>query len=103
MAVHGVVGQFNEEAEEWPAYCERLMHYFTANDVKTDKKRRAILLSVCGAHIYQLVCSLVSPEKPADKTFEEIVKLVRDHLTPPSPSSYIVRRFYLNSRFQKRV
>ena len=80
MAVHGAVGQFNEEAEEWPAYCERLMHYFTANDVETAEKRRAILLSVCGAHIYQLVRSLVSPEKPADKTFEEIVKLVRDHL-----------------------
>ena len=99
MAVHGAVGQFNEDAEEWPAYCERLMHYFTANDVKTDEKRRTILLSVCGAHIYQLVRSLVSPEKPADKTFEEIVKLVRDHLTPPS--SCIVRRFYFNSRFQK--
>ena len=77
------------------------MHYFTANDVKTDEKRRAILLSVCGAHIYQLVRSLVSPEKPADKTFEEIVKLVRDHLTPPS--SCIVRRFYFNSRFQKET
>ncbi|KAL5481508.1 hypothetical protein EMCRGX_G021682 [Ephydatia muelleri] len=101
MAVHGAVGQFNEEAEEWPAYCERLMHYFTANDVETDEKRRAILLSVCGAHIYQLVRSLVSPEKPADKTFEEIVKLVRDHLTPPS--SCIVRRFYFNSRFQKET
>eukprot|EP00731_Ephydatia_muelleri_P017692 Em0010g790a len=100
MAVHGAVGQFNEEAEEWPAYCERLMHYFTANDVETDEKRRAILLSVCGAHIYQLVRSLVSPEKPADKTFEEIVKLVRT-LTPPS--SCIVRRFYFNSRFQKET
>ena len=40
-------------------------------------------------------------EKPADKTFEEIVKLVRDHLTPPS--SCIVRRFYFNSRFQKET
>eukprot|EP00731_Ephydatia_muelleri_P011471 Em0006g365a len=44
---------------------------------------------------------MVSPEKPADKTFEEIVKLVRDHLTPPS--SCIVRRFYFNSRFQKET
>ncbi|KAL5502914.1 hypothetical protein EMCRGX_G009772 [Ephydatia muelleri] len=77
------------------------MHYFTANNIKTDEKRRAILLSVCGAHIYQLVRSLVSLEKPADKIFEEIVKLVRDHLTPPS--SCIVRRFYFNSRFQKET
>ena len=71
MAVHGAVGQFNEETEE-SSYCEWLMHYFTANDIKIDEKRRAILLSVCGAHIYQLVRSLVSPRKPADKTYEEI-------------------------------
>ena len=77
------------------------MHYFTANDVETDKKRHAILLSICGANIYQLVRSLVSPEKPADKTFEEIVKLVRDHLT--LPSLCIVRRFYYHSRFQKKT
>eukprot|EP00731_Ephydatia_muelleri_P015649 Em0009g73a len=37
----------------------------------------------------------------SDKTFEEIVKLVRDHLTPPS--SCIVRRFYFNSRFHKET
>ena len=75
MAVHGAVGQFNEEAEEWPAYCERLMHYFTANDVETAEKRRAILLSVCGAHIYQLVRSLVSPEKPVSRNRLSPVKI----------------------------
>ena len=61
--------------------------HHTATDIKTDEKRRAILLSVCGAHIYQLVRSPVSPRKPADKSIEEIDKLIQDHLTPPSLST----------------
>ena len=71
MAVHGSVGPFNEEIEDWTAYCERLVQYFTANDIEADEKRRAVLLSGCGAHIYQLVRSLVSPGKPTDKSFGE--------------------------------
>ena len=68
MVVHGKVGQFNEDIEDWTAYCERVVQYFTANDIEADEKRRAVLLSVCGAHIYQLVRSLVSPGKPTDKS-----------------------------------
>eukprot|EP00731_Ephydatia_muelleri_P015134 Em0008g854a len=83
MAIHGSVGQFNEEIEDWTAYCERLVQYFTANDIEgPDEKRRAVLLSVCGVHIYQSVRSLVSPGKPTDQSFGDIVKLVRDHSTP---------------------
>ena len=50
------------------AYCERLFQYFTINNIEADEKHSAVLLSVCGAHIYQLVHSLVSPGKPTDKS-----------------------------------
>ena len=69
MAIHRSVGQFNEEIEDWTAYFERLVQYFTANNIEADEKRRAVLLTVCGAHIYQLVRSLVSPGKPTEKSF----------------------------------
>ena len=103
MAIHRSVGQFNEEIEDWTAYFERLVQYFTANNIEADGKRRAVLLTVCGAHIYQLVRSLVSPGKPTDKSFGDIpvVKLVRDHLTPPP--SCIVRRFDFNSCVQRET
>ena len=101
MAVHGSLGQFNDAAEDRTSYCERLVEYFTANDIKSEEKRRVVLLSICGASTYQLIRSLVTPHRPGDKLkgFDEIVKLVRDHLTPAS--SCIVRRFHFNSRFQK--
>ena len=50
MAKHGSVGEYNSDGEEdWVSYIERLQNYFVANKVTTEAKKRAILLSVCGA------------------------------------------------------
>ena len=57
-----------------------------------------MFLSVCGASTYELIRSLVAPDKPTDKTLVELTKLVKDHLTP-RPSS-IVQRFHFNARTQ---
>ena len=99
MATHGHIGEFDRRAEDWTAYCERLEQYFLANDVADGAKQRAVLLSVCGAGTYQLIRNLVAPDKPTDKSFAAIVKLVQDHYTPP-PSA-IVQRFKFHSRSQK--
>lgn len=61
MAMHGTVGEFDHDKEDWVSYCERLVQYFTANDVNDAGKQRAILLSVCGAATYQLIRNLVVP------------------------------------------
>ena len=76
-----------------------MQQYFVANDIKDDGKKRAVLLSVCGTASYQLIRSLVAPSKPTDKSVDEIMKLVKDYLTP-QPSS-IVQRFKFNSRSQQ--
>ena len=98
MATHGHIGQFNRGVEDWTAYCERLQQYSLANDVDNADKQRAILLSVCGPATYQLIRNLVAPDRPTDKSFAAIVKLVQDHHTPPP--SVIVQRFKFNSRSQ---
>ena len=79
--MHGSVGEFDCTQEDWVSYCERLQQYFVANDAKNADKQRAILLSMCGA---SLIRNLVAPNKPTEKTFAEIVKLVKDHHTPPA-------------------
>ena len=55
MATHGTLGEFNPTREDWTSYAERLELYFTANDIVTEKKQQAILLSVCGAETYRLI------------------------------------------------
>ena len=101
MAVkHGAVGEFNSDQEDWVSYTERLVQYFVANGISEEgDKRRAILLSSCGPTTYQLLRNLVAPGKPTDKSFTQIVELVRDH-HQPRPST-IVQRFNFHTRSQK--
>ena len=49
MSRHGTIEEFDSATEGWTAYSERLEQYFVANDVDDAAKKRAILLSVCGA------------------------------------------------------
>ena len=56
--------EFNDHAENWEVYIERLEHYFEANDVPADKKR-SVFLRVCGAATYSLVRDLLTPVKPS--------------------------------------
>ena len=54
--------------------------------------------SACGAASYRLIRTLVSPSKPGEKSFTEIVKLVSDHHNP-KPSA-IMQRFKFNCRIR---
>ena len=77
---------------------ERFEHYFTANDIVSDEKRRAILLNAVGASTYRLIRTLVSPSRVTDFTFKEIVEKAQGHFSPkPSP---IVKRYEFNTRKQ---
>ena len=93
--LHGTVGEFNIEREDWSAYAERLQQYFTANDVDSADKQRAVLLSACGPTTYKLMRNLVSPRKPGGCTFAELVDAVHKHYVPRP--SIIVHRFRFHS------
>ena len=99
MATHGTVGPFVQGREDWVSYTERLQQYFTANDIDAGAKQRAILLSSCGAETYQIIRNLVAPQKPADKTFKQLVELLQAHFCPPP--SVIAQRFAFNNRAQR--
>ena len=96
MATHGDVTEFDATTEEWATYVERLEQYFVANAVTEEGKKRAILLSACGAPTYRLIRSLVAPTKPGEKAYGDIIQLVANHHNP-KPSA-IVQRFKINCR-----
>ena len=66
-ATLGKIDDF-DSSKEWPQYVERLGHIFTANDIKTAEKKRAVFLAVIGPVTYRLLHNLISPAKPGDKT-----------------------------------
>ena len=60
VALQGVIRTFDLPEEEWCEYTERLMHYFVASDIKSEDKKRQILLTVMGPNAYQLLKTLAS-------------------------------------------
>ncbi|XP_071491519.1 uncharacterized protein [Diadema antillarum] len=99
MATFGSIGEFNDKDGSWTQYVERMSHYFAANDISDGGKQRSILLSVCGASMYNLISSLCAPSKPGELSYSELVTLVTNHREPKP--SVIVQRFKFNTRVQK--
>ena len=99
MAVHGHVSEFDPKKEEWKSYAERLSYYFIANDITTDAKKQAVLLSASGSDTFELIQNLLAPVDPKDKSYDELVTLLENHYKP-KPSE-IVQRYHFNCRDQK--
>ena len=70
----------------------------TTSKVMTGKE--PCFLSVCGASTYQLIQSVVSPAEPTEKTFEQLVTLMKDHYFPKP--SVTMQRFAFNSTSRKQ-
>ena len=99
MTLIGKMEEYDKK-ESWIEYTERLEQYFATNKITDSGKKRAVLLSVCGAKTYKLIRNLVNPRKPTDKSFAELVNLVKNHLNPRPLS--VVYRCKFNSRFRQQ-
>ncbi len=71
MATIGSLPTFDSKVQVWEEYCEIMEHFFTANDITEEDKKKSILLSVVGAQTYSLMRNLLSPAKPGEKTFAQ--------------------------------
>ncbi|XP_049325965.1 uncharacterized protein LOC125785828 [Astyanax mexicanus] len=98
-AMVGTLTRFDNGNQSWEEYCEVLSHFFEANEITDAAKKRAILLSSVGSQAYGLMRNLLSPTKPGEKTYDELVELLKEHYNP-KPSE-IVQRFKFNSRNRK--
>ena len=62
-----------------------------------DNRRREVLLSVIGPTTYSLLRNLVSPAKPAEKSYTDLIKALKNHYAPTLSTT--VQSF----KFQARV
>jgi len=73
-----------------------------ANDLTGESravKRRSTFISLIGPEPYKLLRSLLSPEKPKDKTFEELAAVLTKHCTPKLLE--VVQSFWFFSRVRQ--
>lgn len=95
----GKVKSFNIGTQNWDTYVRRVKQFMALNAIKSEL-HVATLVTVVGADCYDLMCDLCSPIQPESKTFDELVKLVKDHLEPER--SEIAERHIFRQRKQQQ-
>ena len=91
----GNIGEFCGLTETRKFYTELVKQYFMANEISDGRKVPA-LLAMMGGKTYSLLRNLTSPDDPATKGFDAIVKLLDNHIS--RKPLVIAERF----RFHKR-
>ena len=92
MASHDTPPSFDESCEDCESYTERMGNFFVAHKVPTELQVSRLLSSL-SAKMYQLLRSLVAPDKPDTKSLDEINTVLKNHLSPKP----------LRFRLQKRL
>ena len=93
MTTIGKIESFNETQEKWETYVECVEQFFLANNIDDDH-RVPTLLSLIGGKTYALLRALLTPEKPATKSFQETVTTLQQHLSPKPLEIAEFFRFY---------
>ena len=78
-------------------YVERVEMFFLVNQVKPDLKLPS-LIAAMGDEAYELLSNLSSPKKPSEKSYDEVIKLMADHLEPKA--SIMTERYRFRLRRQ---
>ena len=92
--VFGYISEFVYESDSFTEWMERLEQWFIANGIEESERKRALLLSLIGARGYKLI-RILAQNKPTEKTYEELKKLMVDHLHP-KPNEIAQRYVFLN-------
>ena len=89
--------EFDPASDSITAYVERVQLFFDANSV-AEGKQVAVFLSVLGSKTYLLLRNLLTPQTPKDKTFDELVTVLKEHFEPKP--LIISERFHFYRREQ---
>lgn len=91
---------FNDEKESFKVYRQRLENFLeikqlSGQTTEGQKARARVLINCLGSKHYQLLSSLTAPSLPTDKTYDELISLLENHLSPP-PNQIIEQHKFLS-------
>ena len=78
MALFGHLGEYVEGKEDIASYIERVKLYFAANCVEEDHEV-STFLSLIGVDAYGVLCNMLAPDPPKDKSFEALKEILTAH------------------------
>lgn len=76
------------------AYEDRLNQFFIINEVKPEQKT-AYFITLMGAEIYELLTTLVAPELPSTKSYDDLMVILHTHFAPKRSKHAERYRFYM--------
>ncbi|KAF2881405.1 hypothetical protein ILUMI_24779 [Ignelater luminosus] len=88
MMSHNITFEsFNPDEESFSAYKERLENFFTLRQLKDNapgvaEVKRDVLLNCLKSKQYQLLSSLTAPDKPGEKSYDQLVDILQKQFTP---------------------
>lgn len=99
MASFGRFEPFTEEGDEdFDSYAERFEHYVRATQVSEDLKV-SVFVTAIGKQAYRTLKNLLAPTKPEEKTYDELLQILKGHYSPKP--LVIAERFRFNRRSQR--
>lgn len=103
MAI-GKISPFNASTDDFDSWVSVLTSFFTANGItQTSSEEKikvvAIFLSSVGISSFTVLKDLCAPAQPSDKTFDELVSLLKAHYKP-APQA-LAERFKFHLRKQQ--
>lgn len=99
MESKNTFSEFDDTNDSWIEYVERLEHFFVANDIETEAKKKSVMLSSCGNKTYRLFRNLLAPTKPGAASWSLLKETMENHVSPKP--SVILERFRFNRRNRK--
>jgi len=81
MANENAKLEFSLGKDDWEIFVDRLEILFTAKDIK-DEKKAAVMLTRFDEDAFKLIKNLCTPNKPAEKSYAELKKIMSNHLAP---------------------
>ena len=95
----GNINEFDGSNDSWIEYMERMEHFFAANEITDEGKKRSVLLSSCGSKTYKLFRNLLAPAKPGETGWTQLKETMEQHQNPKP--SMIAEHFKFNKRDRK--
>ena len=78
----GHLERFDPEKGSWQEWVEILDHYFVANKIEGDARKRSALLSACGTSAYRVIRDKCQPDLPGTKGFAYLKDVLNNYYTP---------------------
>jgi hypothetical protein len=69
-------------ADYLESWVEQLEESFILDEITDDRRKVAAFLSNVGRYGYEILKNLVTPKKPSESKYDELTKMLKDHVNP---------------------